>query len=172
MPGVRGAMSAATNLLGASSVRQVSSRALAFALFTLVSGWLSVALAQAPAAGEPTLPRAEWQAIKAIISDQLAALQAGDGGKAFTYASPGIRQQFGNAGNFLEMVRAAYGALIVARYSEFLEGAIIEGRVIQPLRLIGPDNTVRVALYTMEKQADGSWKIGGCVLAPSTVQAA
>jgi len=122
--------------------------------------------------GAASLPGGEWNAIKAIISEQLAALQAGDASKAFTYAAPGIRQQFGTAANFLLMVRAAYGALIAARYSEFLEGAVIEGRVIQPLRLIGPDNTVRVALYTMEKQSDGGWKISGCVLAPSTVQAA
>ena len=44
--------------------------------------------------------------------------------------------------------------------------------MIQPLRLVAPDNTVLVALYTMEKQKDGRWKIAGCVLAPSTVQAA
>jgi len=44
--------------------------------------------------------------------------------------------------------------------------------VIQPLRLIASDNTVQVALYTMEKQKNGVWKIAGCVLAPSTVQAA
>jgi hypothetical protein len=68
--------------------------------------------------------------------------------------------------------RTAYGALIAARYTEFLEGAVIDGNVIQPLRLIAPDNTVQVALYTMEKQKDGRWKISGCVLAPSTVQAA
>ena len=70
------------------------------------------------------------------------------------------------------MVRDGYGALIAARYTEFLEGAVIDGSVIQPLRLIAPDNSVRVALYTMEKQTDGRWKIAGCVLAPSTVQAA
>ena len=70
------------------------------------------------------------------------------------------------------MVRASYAALIAARYSEFLEGAVIDGRVIQPLRLIGPDNSVLVALYTMERQPAGGWKIAGCVLAPSTVRAA
>jgi hypothetical protein len=31
---------------------------------------------------------------------------------------------------------------------------------------------VLVALYTMQKQADGGWKIAGCALAPSTVRAA
>ena len=49
---------------------------------------------------------------------------------------------------------------------------MIDGAVIQPLRLVAPDNSVRVALYTMEKQKDGRWRIAGCILAPSTVQAA
>ena len=120
---------------------------------------------------EATLPDAEWPAIKATIAEQLAALKAGDGTKAFAHASPAIRQQFGDAANFLTMVRTAYGALIAARYTEFLEGAVIDGSVIQPLRLVAPDNSVRVALYTMQKQPDGRWKISGCVLAPSTVQA-
>ena len=58
-----------------------------------------------------------------------------------------------------------------ARYTEFLEGAVIDGVIVQPLRLIGRDNTVLVALYTMEKQK-GVWRINGCQLAPSTVRAA
>lgn len=132
--------------------------------------------AAVPAPGDKgpvaTLPDTDWTAIKALIAEQLAALKAGDGSKAFTYASPGIRQQFGNAGTFLEMVRASYGALISARYTEFLEGAVIDGRVIQPLRLIGEDNSVMVALYTLERQPAGGWKIAGCILAPSTVKAA
>jgi hypothetical protein len=49
---------------------------------------------------------------------------------------------------------------------------VIEGRVIQPLRLVSPDNSVVVALYTMERQQAGGWKIAGCILAPSTVKAA
>jgi hypothetical protein len=38
------------------------------------------------------------------------------------------------------------------------------------VRLVARDDSVQVALYTMEKQRDGAWKITGCVLAPSTVQ--
>lgn len=122
--------------------------------------------------GEQKLPAAEWNAIKKVIGEQRAALVAGDAARAFAHATPGIRAQFGTPDNFLSMVRTAYDALVSARYAEFLEGAVIEGVVIQPLRLIAPDNTVQVALYTMEKQKDGRWKIAGCVLAPSKVQAA
>src|SRR5262245_39951588 len=118
------------------------------------------------------LAAAEWSAIRRAIADQRKALKAGDARKAFSYASPGIRAQFRTAESFFAMVRDGYGALLEARYAEFLEGAVIEGAVIQPLRLVAPDNSVLVALYTMEKQKDGRWRIAGCVLAPSTVQAA
>ena len=123
-------------------------------------------------AAEKTLRAAEWTAIRQVIDDQQKALKAGDGAKAMSYASKGIRAQFGAPEHFLAMVRNGYGALLAARYTEFLEGAVIDGVVIQPMRIIAPDNSVLVALYTMEKQKDGRWRIAGCVLAPSTVQAA
>ena len=126
----------------------------------------------APVARQSTLPAAQWKAIQRVISDQLRALRAGQAEKAFSFASAGIRTQFGTADHFIGMVRSNYDALLVARYTEFLEGAVIDGHVIQPLRVIAPDNTVVVALYTMERQKDGRWKIAGCALAPSTVQAA
>ena len=72
----------------------------------------------------------------------------------------------------MRMVRESYSALLDARYVEFLEGAVIEGDVVQPLRLVLPDDTVLVALYAMQKQADGGWRIAGCVIAPSTVRSA
>jgi hypothetical protein len=122
-------------------------------------------------AAEPVVRAADWKAIKTVIADQRSALLAGDAGKAFGYASPGIKEQFGDAATFLAMVRAGYSALLTARYIEFLEGAVIDGVVVQPLRLVDTDNTVRVALYIMEKQKKGIWRIGGCHIAPSTVQA-
>ncbi len=138
----------------------------------LAASWIACAGAQSAAGSDAEQPLApsEWSAIKRVVGDQLAAFKAGDGEKAFGYASPGIHAQFGDAPTFIRMVRQGYSALLSARYTEFLEGAVIDGRVIQPLRLIARDNSVVVALYTMEKH-DGRWKIAGCVLAPSTVQA-
>jgi hypothetical protein len=124
----------------------------------------------APPPGEATLPAKEWTAIRKVIGDQLAALKAGNGAKAMTFAAPGIQEQFGTPDNFLRMVRNGYAQLLDARRTQFLEGAVIEGAVVQPLRLVLPDETVMVALYQMQKQADGSWRIAGCVIAPSTVQ--
>ena len=117
-----------------------------------------------------TLPAKEWTAIRKVIGDQLAALKAGDGAKAMTFAAPGIQAQFGTPENFLRMVRTGYAALLEARQTQFLQGAVIEDAVVQPLRLLLPDDTVLVALYQMQQQPDGRWRIAGCVIAPSTVQ--
>lgn len=130
----------------------------------------SLALGSIDAAGSE-LSEADWSAIKNVISQQLEALKRGEGERAFAYASEGIRAQFGDAENFLTMVRTGYSALLDARYTEFLEGAMIDGVIVQPLRLVAPDNTVRVALYTMERY-QGGWRINGCAIAPSTVKAA
>jgi len=131
---------------------------------------IAVPVFAAPPVGEPTLSAIEWKAIEKVIDDQLRALKAGDGATAMTFAAPGIRDQFGTPDNFLRMVREGYAPLLEARYTQFLEGALIEGAVIQPLRLVLPDDTVVVALYQMQRQPDGRWRIAGCVLAPSTTQ--
>ena len=117
------------------------------------------------------LPAADWREIRSIVEAQRAALVAGDGPRAFSYASPGIREQLGDARTFLSMVEQSYGELLEAREAVLLDGAVIDGQVIQPLRLVMPDNTIYIALYTMEKQRGGSWRISGCVIAPSTLKA-
>jgi len=115
---------------------------------------------------------ADWTQIKAVITAQRNALVRGDGSLAFGYAAPGIRRHFGDVDTFMRMVRQSYAALIDARYTEFLEGAVIGGDVVQPLRLVMNDGTVWVALYGMQRQPDGGWRIASCVIAPSTVRSA
>jgi len=146
-------------------------RALVMRVRLLLLALLIAPVAAAAPAGAPTLQPAEWKAIEQAIGGQRAALKAGDGAKALTFATPSIRDQFGTPDRFMRMVRDGYAPLLAARDTVFLEGAVIEGAVIQPLRLILPDNTVLVAIYQMERQKDGRWKIAGCVIAPSTVQA-
>jgi hypothetical protein len=121
-------------------------------------------------AAHAALAPAEWAAIQQTIADQLSALREGDAGRAFSFASPGIRERFGDADTFLQMVRASYQALLDARYTQFLEGAVIDGRTIQPLRLVMQDETVLVALYEMQRDENTGWRIAGCALAPSTVR--
>lgn len=142
------------------------------ALARLCAALAALALPHARAqSSSPALSKRDWAAIQRVITEQLAALRKGDAERAFAYAAAGIRSQVGDAGAFMDMVQNGYADLLHARYTEFLEGAVIEDAIIQPLRLVGADNSVRVALYTMQK--DGPrWRIAGCVIAPSTVKAA
>ena len=132
--------------------------------------WLVCAVALAAPPHEATMTAREWTAIRKVIGDQLTALKAGDGVKAMAFAAPGIRDQFGTPDNFLRMVREGYAALLSARRTQFLEGAVIDDAIVQPLRLVLPDDSVMVALYQMQRQPDGQWRIAGCIIAPSTVQ--
>ena len=133
---------------------------------------LLATLAFAQGSAGPTHPAAEWETIRDVVTSQRQALVAGDGERAFAFATPALRRQYGSAEAFMRMVRSGYQALVDARYVELLEGAVIDGSTIQPLRLVMPDGTVLVALYTMERQRDGGWRIAGCTIAPSTVKSA
>jgi Domain of unknown function (DUF4864) len=114
----------------------------------------------------------DWTEIKRVIAAQRDALVAGDGERAFSFAAPSIRSHFGDVATFMRMVQQGYRALVDARYVEFLDGAVIGGDVVQPLRLVLPDGTVLVAIYGMQRQPDGAWRISSCVIAPSTVRSA
>jgi hypothetical protein len=166
---------------GAGAWRQHRRCRSAFAVLAAVAALLPAAALPVVAPGhalaqarpdESSLPATEWTAIRATVRAQIDALRAGDAAKAFGLAAPATRAHYRSADAFLRMVERGYPPLLGARYDEFLDGAVLGGTVIQPLRLVQPDNTVLVALYTMQRQRDGQWRIVGCELAPSTVKAA
>src|ERR1700681_3437137 len=81
-------------------------------------------------AATPPMRASDWKSIKQVIAAQRAALIAGEGEKAFGYATPAIRAQFAEADIFMAMVEVGYPALLTARYTEFLEGAFTDGLII------------------------------------------
>lgn len=137
--------------------------------FVVLFGLLLSMTASAVAADKRAV-KPDWPAIRAVIADQLAAFRKDDDSRAFFHAAPGIRKQFRTAQRFMEMVRESYFPLYRPRSTDFLEPAVIQGDIIQPLRVVAQDGTVLVALYVMERGADGKWKIRGCELAPSAAQ--
>ena len=110
--------------------------------------------------------------IQRVIASQIKAFERDDGVAAFTYAAPAVRRHFGSPQAFMEMVRTDYEMIFHNRSTVFLEAAVIEDSVIQPLRIITIDGDVMVALFTMELQADRQWRVSGCELTQATVQAA
>jgi hypothetical protein len=122
--------------------------------------------AAAQSAGDPasTLPTPDQTAIRHVIEAQLAAFQRDDGAEAFGYATPTIRQKFGDAANFMAMVKGGYPAVYRPRSVAFDKLVDTEYGPDQILRLIGPDGHAYIAHYMMQKQPDGRWMINGCYL--------
>ena len=105
-------------------------------------------------------------AIRAVIEQQMAAFARDDGDAAFAFASPAIRQQFASSDNFMRMVRQGYPAVYRPRSVSFGETERFAGGIVQGVELIGPDGNGVRALYLMERESDGSWRINGVQLAP------
>lgn len=110
---------------------------------------------------------ADGAAIRHVVEDQLAAFQRDDGEAAFGFASPGIREMFGSADNFMTMVKTGYQPVYRPRRVEFGAVDIEDGVPTQHVFVVGPDGVGVEALYFMEREPDGTWRINGCVLKPS-----
>jgi len=141
----------------------------AIAVLFLLAGLSMLAPAPVQAAGETpsNLTEPDRTAIRDVIEQQMQAFRADDGPAAFSFASPGIQTQFGDAENFLNMVRRGYPPVYRARSRAFGPLVEIDGRTVQKVELVGPDGQRELALYFMEHEPDGSWRIGGCMLTDS-----
>lgn len=117
----------------------------------------------APAHAQSAPDRA---AIMGVITQQLQAFQRDDASGAFTFAAPSIQQQFGDAENFLAMVERGYPPVYRPKDTRFGALHSEDGTLIQDVEITATDGTTWRALYAMEQQPDGSWKIAGCQLVP------
>jgi hypothetical protein len=131
----------------------------------LVALILSLALPGAARAGDAPVGAADTAAIRAVISDQLGAFLRDDGAGAFADASPTIQQVFHDPDTFMEMVRTGYQSVYRARGVEFRDLGEVENRLIQQVYMTGPDGIPVLALYEMQRQLDGSWRINGVSIA-------
>ncbi len=114
-----------------------------------------------------TPPQADQAAIMNIIQSQLDAFQVDDGARAFSFATPQLRRMFGTPENFMAMVRGGYMAVYRPQSVEFLDARVVSGRTGQAVRFVGPDGIAVIAIYTMERQPDGSWRIAAVQLVPT-----
>jgi hypothetical protein len=109
--------------------------------------------------------RQDALAIRAVVADQLDAFTHDDAPRAFSLATTSIRAQFGTPEAFINMVRFAYPVVYRPKTVQFEKPEVVEGEVIQPVRMTDAEGRAWIALYAMQRQADGSWRINGCQLA-------
>ena len=123
---------------------------------------LTLVLFATPALAEPN------DAFKAIITQQLRAIARDDAAAAYAEASPMVQRIFPSPDVFMGMVRGGYAPIYRNKDFNFGEAGVdASGRPFQRVEIIGMDGQHYSAIYYMEQQADGSWKISGVVMAQS-----
>jgi hypothetical protein len=127
---------------------------------------LGLALCVLPAApaAQSGLGVADVIEIRAVIDRQLEAFGRDDAEQAFALASPGLRQAFRSAESFLDAIRTSYRPVYRPASRAFLDLWILDGEVVQQLRITEHSGRVWHAFYVMERQRDGTWRTGGCNL--------
>ncbi len=115
---------------------------------------------------EASVTEQDGISIRKVITGQLDAFRRGDDDRAFSYASPGIKQQFETPAAFFSSVRSAYDIVLVSRSIVFEDLKQVMGVVTQPVLFLASNGDTVIGSYIMEKQDNGDWKISGCYLAP------
>ena len=125
-----------------------------------------------PLRAQVDIETADVKSIRRVIEQQIDAFKRDDATGAYSFAAPAIRKIFPSAEIFMQMVRQGYQPVYRPRSFAFEELTRIDGKLVQPVRVIGPVGLPVTALYIMERQPDGNWKIGGCVLTQAPGQGA
>ena len=94
---------------------------------------------------------------------------AGDAERAFSYAAPAIRAQFGDAQRFMAMVAGSYPMVIRPASTVFFQPTLdADGDVLQVVQLRDTAGKLWRASYLLARQPGNAWRIAGCVVAPDT----
>ncbi|MGH8705664.1 MAG: DUF4864 domain-containing protein [Burkholderiales bacterium] len=126
---------------------------------------LLLALAPLAVSAQSVLSVADTRAVREVIEAQLDAFRRDDAPRAFSYATAGIRKTFRTPEVFLEMVRTSYAVVYRPQSVQFDPPVVIGGEVVQPVRMTDAEGRAWLALYPMQREASGAWRINGCRLA-------
>jgi len=117
-----------------------------------------------PAQAQDQIGAQTRDAVVDVIRSQMAAFLRDDGAGAYAFAAPGIQRIFQTPEILMTMVRDGYAPVYRPREVQFLEPRADGEDIVQPVRVTGPGGESVIALYRMQRQADGAWKIAGVIL--------
>ena len=131
-------------------------------LFLAISFFAHSAVGLAMADGDSTAN----ETFKSIITEQLQAIARDDGTSAYAEAAPNVQQIFPSPDAFMNMVQSGYPPIYRNKQYNFGDAGVDDaGRPFQKVEILGADGARYAAIYFMEHQPDGSWKISGVVMA-------
>jgi len=111
---------------------------------------------------------AEVRAAQTTIVSQLKAFSADDGNTAYSYAAPNVKQIFPTLDAFMSMVTNGYAPVRKPQSYAFGKAQEMSATTIaQQVFIVGPDGKDYEALYTLELQPDGMYRITGVSLRAS-----
>ena len=114
--------------------------------------------------GAPARAADDVAAAQSVIRSQEQAFSRDDAAAAYSHAAPAIQEIFPHPDFFMAMVRGSYAPVYRHRSFEFGEARIADGGIAQRVHIVDGDGVAWEALYTLERQPDGSLKITGCSL--------
>lgn len=111
-----------------------------------------------------TLPEPDAKQVQGVIIAQLAAFADDDADTAFATATPAVQKAIGSSGRFLALVRGAYPMVYRPTSVTFHQPDEDEGSVLQLVEITDGDAKSWLAVFALEKQADATWRISGCMV--------
>jgi Domain of unknown function (DUF4864) len=112
-----------------------------------------------------TISDSDKQAFRQIVTGQLEAMKSNDDVTAYNYAAPIIKGIFPTPEIFMAMVKRGYPP--VYQNNGYKLGAVLPdglGRPAVHVVISAIDGKRYEAVYSMQRQPDGSWKIAACAL--------
>lgn len=111
---------------------------------------------------------ADIGAAQTVIDSQLRAFLSDDVATAYSFAAPNIKRIFPTADNFMAMVKQGYKPVHrPQQYSFGRTREISPGAIAQEVLIVGPTGKNWVAVYTLQQQPNGEFRITGVSLKAS-----
>lgn len=106
-----------------------------------------------------------------VIEDQIKAFLKNDAGAAYAFAAPGIKARYPDKDAFFAMVKKSYEPVYRPDNYAFGRSKSVDSgaTILHELLITGPGGKNWRAVYKMERQPDGSYRIGGVVIVPDMI---
>jgi len=106
----------------------------------------------------------DLETAQSIIRSQEKAIVSDDSATAYSFAGPPITSMYRSAAVFMYMVQNGYAPIYRHKSFELGVAKSLEDKISQEVHIIDADGVAWEALYVLERQTHGSWKIISCVL--------
>jgi hypothetical protein len=110
----------------------------------------------------------QLSASQLVVENQIKAFHQRQHEEAFQYAAPALRIVFRDVENFIRMVKRGYNPIYAAQSWAFGRSRSEGEKIHHEVLISGPNGGEWTALYSLQKQEDGMWKIVSVQLLKST----